>query len=91
VSAKRGASEVAPSRVGEQLSLELALKEAAKPWNGRSPRHLTEGFKRFILKAQAAPRMRVPIFARLGSAQRSKGPVYDGAPLLLPFEEDYYG
>jgi len=75
---------------GDQLTLDLGAQSvvgaSSLPWGGRSPRALTKGYKRFILKAQAEKSM--------GDSVRDEnqydlwlpireGPwVYTGAPLL---------
>jgi len=42
-----------PPRIGDQLSLELAGpgREWSEPWGGKSPRVLTQAWKRFSLGA----------------------------------------
>ncbi len=79
------------SPVGDQLLLGLGegfLREASSlPWGGRSPRALTKGYERFILKTQGAkgcPPFRDPAQFELWPAGQ-KGPqvLYLGAPLLV--------
>ncbi len=76
--------------------LELALGEeflvgaASLPWSGRSPRALTRGYKRFILKRKRQKRMvefENPDQYDLWLPIEEGPPVYRGAPLLLPLKE----
>jgi len=75
-----------PPRDGDQLRLALFTDE---PWDGQSPRALTRVGLGFILKAEAAP-PRGPFHDPeqlelwpVDKPHRERGPVYDGAPLLL--------
>ena len=79
------------SRVGEQLELWGFLEETGcssrEPWGGRSPRALTRGYKRFILKAQAAKSMGDfvdPEQYDLWLPIKKAPWIYQGAPLLFP-------
>ncbi len=77
-----------PDGVFRQLDF-WPLEVAALPWGGRSPRELTRSFNTFIFEARADPvtcRFRDPNQLQLSLERRSdsQGPVYDGAPLLLP-------
>ena len=61
-----------------------------EPWGGQSPRDLTREGKRRILKAGAVEK-----HERFGFGEQlelwpeltRRGPVYDGAPSLLPLPE----
>ncbi len=56
------------------------------PWEGRSPRELTEGYKRFTLKAQAAKSVSGPKDSDqydLWLPMKKAPWKYQGAPLLL--------
>ncbi len=81
------------SRVGDQLVYEgdewLSLGVGHElPWGGRSPRALTRGYERFILKAQAAKSTsdfvgdpgQFDLWLPIKKAPRE----YLGAPSLLP-------
>jgi len=82
------------SRIGDQLTLpgfEAVVVGASKlPWGGRSPRALTRGYKRFILK----PRAKKSVSDFVSDENQydlwlpvKKAPfVYDGAPSLLPLD-----
>ena len=84
------------THAGDQLEMALGLEvvvgEASQPWEGRSPRALTRGYKRFTLKAQA--KKSVSDFVRDPSQYDlwlpiERAPrVYRGAPLLLPLLEE---
>jgi len=74
------------SLVGDQLCLfEGGLAVLRLPWNGRSPRALTRGHRRFILKAQADKSMGDFVDPAQGDLwpEWTEGPFYEGAPLLL--------
>jgi len=77
------------TREGDQLELRLGeefLVGAARlPWGGRSPRALTRGYERFILKAQAKKSVRDSVDPNQYDLWLStkKAPwLYQGAPLL---------
>ena len=78
------------SREGEQLELDgvggvLARSYVRVAWDGTSPRALTEGYKRFTLKAQAKKSVSDPRQYELFEEYRDWGDwLYPGAPLLLP-------
>ncbi len=64
------------------------------PWEGRSPRALTRGRKRFIFEAQAWKSVgeavdpeQYDLWLPIKKAPR----IYRGAPLLLPLKEDDHG
>ena len=64
------------------------------PWGGQSPRALTAGYERAILKAQAAKSTSDFVDPEQIDfwLPREKGPpVYRGAPLLLPFDGGHNG
>ncbi len=71
--------------------LELGLGEgflvgaSSLPWGGRSPRALTRAHGMFILKAQAGKSVSVFVDPEQCDLwlPMEKGPVYDGASLLL--------
>jgi len=73
----------------EQLELFLLEDVVAVeylPWGGRSPRELTKSLEQCIFEAGAGGRMSKLILARTSESHQSRGPVYDGAPLLLPLK-----
>ncbi len=78
------------SREGDQLELwsreELLVGAARVPWGGRSPRALTRGYGRFILKREREKSMsdfvnddQYDLWLPIKKAPWS----YQGAPLLL--------
>jgi len=80
---------MALSRVGEQLELDFPeLLAAARriPWSGVSPRALTRGYERGILKAQAAKSMSEfvdPEQRDFWLPEKKAPAIYAGAPLLF--------
>jgi len=70
-----------------QVELALADTHVRVPWEGQSPRALTRGYERFILKAQAKESMSE--FGRnedqfdLWATMEERPWVYSGAPLLV--------
>ena len=71
----------------DQLGL-FGPGEVDPPWGGQSPRVLTAAYRKFILEAGAGGRMSKLILTPPVAAHQCKGPVYDGAPLLLPFPKE---
>jgi len=75
---------------GDQLELALGEKflvgAASLPWEGRSPRALTRGYKRFTLKAQAEKSVSDfvgdPGQFDLWLPEKKAPWIYQGAPLL---------
>ena len=78
-----------PSRVGEQLVLELDDVRLNVPWAGVSPRVLTAAYRNVIFQAQAAKARAIfgnPDQCDLFEIVKKAPPVrYGGAPSLLPF------
>ncbi len=75
---------------GEQLMLpfEGGLERVRIPWDGRSPRALTRAALSSIFKAQAVKSTSDLVLSNQIEmfSLTAKGPLYEGASLLLPFD-----
>ncbi len=65
--------------------------KSREPWEGRSPRGLTRGSNILIFKTQGAKKRERSSFGEqleLWPELAGRGPLYEGAPLLLPLPEE---